>query len=1017
MAVTRCLLLGLVVLATGASPAAANPLQAYLGTQVQAIEVSGGEQVGLAGSEALKYVDIQPGDRFSIQAVRRSVKLLYHLGLFGQVRVLARPAGAGVALEFVLVPKRRVVLVEVVGCEEVAEEELVRLSRLIRGDEYDHWKLEASTADMLAAYRRHGYRRVRIVAKAEETAGRDLAVRFFIQEGPPTRISRIWFKGRLLFGHARLRRAMDLDRGDVLDEPRFKESLIRLQTFYRKRGHLQVRVESPSIEPELEALWEVVPITIEPGPVISFGFEGNQVIRDKDLIRGLQVKDRLLLNPYALADLSERLARLYRQQGFARVRVQGRVDDSRRGGKRVVFRIEEGPRVTVRALDFDGNRAYSDRQLTGYVHDAMAEAVLQSGLAQPVDRGDLDPLGGSHPLRGKPRKVNQPQGFAFELVPETMFLREPYEKAIQAIEDVYLSQGYLEVEVGSPLLSYSAAGSALYISMPIHEGPQTRVESLSFSGNQAIAADRLLAVADRLRRFVKPGAPLDQYGVEMLRKELGRTYAQRGYLFCRVSQQVTISKDKTSAEVNFSIQEGPQVRVGRVLVRGDLVTAARVFDRVVQLRPGEIFSPDKVASSKDGLQELGVFSSVDIKLVEPDRAESVKDVVVHVRERLPHDLTLGPGLSTAEGVRLMVEYTHRNLFGLALESVTRAKINYQVFYPLGDPLVNQSLADRISELNFIEGLEWQLMSGLHWPSMWFLGRDLAGRLDLVGLRDHHSSFDLTKVSVIPGVDFKWTSDLSVSLEYEFEFIDLTCVARGDSDGGPCSDSPASWERFDEGQLPLGAIRPVISWDRRDDPFNPHRGTLLSLRTELAHTFEPNRPVYYMKMDGQVTGYIPLSRRTTLALSMRLGGIFHLTDDSSTPAHKLFYLGGRNSMRGFPEEGLIPADQGEDPSNPCQDVAGGADCTSGGGNFYLLFKVEFRFPLFTELLAGALFVDAGNLWTELQNVDPFVLRPTAGFGLRLATPIGPLAIDLGFNLMPDEGRREESWSLHFNVGVF
>jgi outer membrane protein assembly factor BamA len=347
--------------------------------------------------------------------------------------------------------------------------------------------------------------------------------------------------------------------------------------------------------------------------------------------------------------------------------------------------------------------------------------------------------------------------------------------------------------------------------------------------------------------------------------------------------------------------------------------------------------------------------------------------------------------------------------------VGKAKVNYQVFYPLLPP----DLEDRYERMSFFEGIEGWVVTGLHMPRMWWLGKNLAARLDLIGLQDHAISFDLAKVSLTPGMDFKLTDNLALTVEYELEFDDLSCAA-GQECGGASAER---WRRYDEGQLLLGALRPVISWDRRDNLFRPHRGTFLSLRTELAHGLSVGPEVLYLKLDGLATVYLPLGRETTLAFSARGGLIHHLTGDSSTPSHKLFWLGGRNTVRGFPEEGLIPVDQRNpnDPGSPCVPKTGADDrevCISLGGNAYLLLKGELRFPLIPGTLEGAFFVDLGNLWADPANViDQFYLRPSAGFGMRFVTPIGLVAFDFGFNLDPDQDRREEIWNLHFNIGVF
>jgi outer membrane protein assembly factor BamA len=122
------------------------------------------------------------------------------------------------------------------------------------------------------------------------------------------------------------------------------------------------------------------------------------------------------------------------------------------------------------------------------------------------------------------------------------------------------------------------------------------------------------------------------------------------------------------------------------------------------------------------------------------------------------------------------------------------------------------------------------------------------------------------------------------------------------------------------------------------------------------------------------------------------------------------------MRSYKEESLIPQDL--DP--PCIPKPGETTeqvCLSPGGNTYLNLKLEFRFPLVPEKVEGAVFTDLGNLWQKPESFRPYQLRTALGLGVRLVTPIGPVAFDFGFNLNPDGSRHEDLFNLHFNIGVF
>lgn len=98
------------------------------------------------------------------------------------------------------------------------------------------------------------------------------------------------------------------------------------------------------------------------------------------------------------------------------------------------------------------------------------------------------------------------------------------------------------------------------------------------------------------------------------------------------------------------------------------------------------------------------------------------------------------------------------------------------------------------------------------------------------------------------------------------------------------------------------------------------------------------------------------------------------------------------------------------------VVGGKRPTSTGGEAFVLLKTELRFPI-VGALRGGVFVDLGNVWRDPRAIDLRRLRPTAGAGLRYDTPVGPMALDLGVNLLPDPVLREDSLALHFAIGLF
>jgi outer membrane protein insertion porin family len=180
----------------------------------------------------------------------------------------------------------------------------------------------------------------------------------------------------------------------------------------------------------------------------------------------------------------------------------------------------------------------------------------------------------------------------------------------------------------------------------------------------------------------------------------------------------------------------------------------------------------------------------------------------------------------------------------------------------------------------------------------------------------------------------------------------------------------------------------------------------------------NPPTYshFVRFTGKISAYFKLPWRFTLALSLGAGYNLQLTADSKTYPDRLFFLGGVDSVRSYLADSLIPEDQASKIK--------GADTsliTIRGGDFMLNPRVELRMPI-TEFVQLGAFVDAGNVWTDPTQIkNPLQLHYGVGPGLRLITPVGPVAFDLGIN--PSTRLWEISdpfpfgWAFHFSIGLF
>jgi len=226
----------------------------------------------------------------------------------------------------------------------------------------------------------------------------------------------------------------------------------------------------------------------------------------------------------------------------------------------------------------------------------------------------------------------------------------------------------------------------------------------------------------------------------------------------------------------------------------------------------------------------------------------------------------------------------------------------------------------------------------------------------------------------------------------------------------------------DGNSTLAAFRGVASYDRRDNAFVPTTGYFFSvsaefattLHTEAANVREEQFFSRFLKLQFTTSGYVPIGRSVVVACQVRVGRIIHLLNGSKTYPNRAFFLGGVDTMRGYFQDELIPQDTADriakDPDpQPLNSIV-------RAGDAFVLLRGELRFPIYGQLGAG-IFADIGNLWGDASEMNPIDLRPTAGAGLRLNTPVGPIAVDYGIVLRRRLYLDEPFGTLQFSIGLF
>ena len=320
------------------------------------------------------------------------------------------------------------------------------------------------------------------------------------------------------------------------------------------------------------------------------------------------------------------------------------------------------------------------------------------------------------------------------------------------------------------------------------------------------------------------------------------------------------------------------------------------------------------------------------------------------------------------------------------------------------------------------------------------------RFDVIAERVFRPQFRFSRVAGVPTLDWSRAFEIpriewlrpkfSVALQYEAEWSFVERVGTALTSLPPTSIVDQERLRFLFGEFALHGVRLNSTLDLRDSALTPKRGLLLQASGEITGALYARDEkgndvtVNFAKVSALATAYVPIGERLVFAVSARGGRIFPLAAGSTTPPVRRFFMGGATSVRGFNEDQLIAEDSRQkyqEQVKACQVLAVKDGCSSAaktvlagrqvpsqGGELFALFKGELRFPALSVFDLGVFF-EMGNLWLAVP--DAFSLRPVVGAGVRYVTPVGPLALDFGVNLVPDLLINEPRVVVHFNIGVF
>ncbi len=364
---------------------------------------------------------------------------------------------------------------------------------------------------------------------------------------------------------------------------------------------------------------KVIDFILEEMPMItSVGIEGNDGIKKDDLEGVISVKEKQTLNLSRIKSDIENIKTLYRNEGYLNAEVKYSVDENKKGA-RVVFDITENKELYVKKITFEGNRAYTDEELSDMIETSewgIFHFISDSGVFNEY-------------------KLKQDTG---------------------RLVVFYLNNGYVNARVGEPEITHDKKW--IYIKISVIEGKQFRVGDVKITGDTlAVPRPELMP---RLQITEK-----DYFDREAIIRDidiLTDACNEEGYAYASVVPRTVSRDEEQRIDITYNIDKGDLVYINRIYITGNTETRDKVIRRELAAVEGDLSGSSKVKTSYMKLNRLRYFEEVNFQ-TEKGTDERFMDLNVHVREKATGMFSVGAGYSAVDKMILTTQISEQNLFG------------------------------------------------------------------------------------------------------------------------------------------------------------------------------------------------------------------------------------------------------------------------------------------------------------------------------------------------------------------
>lgn len=581
-------------------------------------------------------------------------------------------------------------------------------------------------------------------------------------------------------------------------------------------------------------------------------FEGNKKFKGDKLRKEVKLKNGDTVSEKQIAEGAKAITEFYEKSGYQQVKVSYEANPDELTGETIVkYIVNEGDRIKIEKVNFEGNKAFTTKILRKKVE-------------------------------------TQKYNWWISWFTKKGFLKETdIEEDKKRLVEFYRSEGYIDADVKDVKYEYPTKDT-MTVTFFVFEGNQYKVGKFDITGNKLFSTADIekVLVMKSGDTFIPRGTDKDKpKGLDADVKAIQDLYGKKGYIDTVVKANRVPNISTGTMDLNLDIREGEQSYIELIQIRGNTKTKDKVIRRELAVAPGEIYDTVKVNASKQRLENLGYFTDpngTNHVSIQPEDTDvpNRKNVVISVEEQRTGNFSFGAGFSSVESIFGFVEVSQQN-------------------FDIANPPYFTGAGQKARFRAQIGPERQDFIASFTEP--WFLNKRLSAGFD-VFYNDSSYLSDLYQQRNY-GMDLRLGKSLGefarADLMYKIENIELYDIA---------TSAPSTIQE-EKGTRSKSSVGLTLTRDTRDNLRLPGKGYKAELWSEVAGgpALGGDTDIYKFGFNGQQYFTMPWWEKNILSFNGSAGIVEQWSDGKRVPIFDRFFLGGPGSVRGFRYRDVGPKD--------------------------------------------------------------------------------------------------------------